>query len=128
MPKSKVLIIDDDTLMRALLRAILRDEGYVVVGESKDGASGIEACEALKPDVVCLDVNMPGMSGLDTLRVLRERYPGVIVVMITADSTMGTVREAVSLGAAGYLIKPFTPKRVADALRSAIHAAREPFA
>ena len=127
MSKSSVLIVDDDTLMRTLLRAILREEGYRVLGEAKDGESALQACAQLKPGVVCLDVSMPGMSGLDTLKILRERHPEIIVVMITADSSMGTVREAVSLGASGYLIKPFTPKRVADALRSAIQSASETF-
>jgi two-component system chemotaxis response regulator CheY len=120
MAKPKVLIVDDDNLMRTLLKAILRDEGYIVVGEAKDGASGIEACERFAPELVCLDIIMPGMGGLEALKTIRERHPDINVVMITADSTMATVREAVSSGASGYLIKPFTPKRVADALKSAL--------
>ncbi len=116
----RVLVVDDDTLMREILKAILRSEGFKVAGEAKDGQSGLEQVERLRPDAVCLDVNMPGISGLDTLKILRERYPEVRVVMITGDASMATVREAVSFGAVGYIIKPFNAGRVADSLKAAL--------
>jgi len=120
MSKLRILIVDDDTLMRELLKAILREEGYRIAGEAKDGASALSACETLQPDVVCLDVNMPGMSGIEILKTLREKYPKVRTIMITGDASLGTVREAVSLGALGFIIKPFTQARVADALQAAL--------
>ncbi|MDP1906487.1 MAG: response regulator, partial [Pseudomonadota bacterium] len=86
---------------------------------AKEGQGGIAMVERLRPDAVCLDVNMPGISGLDTLKILREKYPEVRVVMITGDASMATVREAVSFGAVGYIIKPFNAGRVADTLRAA---------
>lgn len=116
----RVLVVDDDTLMREILKAILRSEGFKVAGEAKDGQSGIEQVERLRPDAVCLDVNMPGISGLDTLKILREKYPQVRVVMITGDASMATVREAVGFGAVGYIIKPFNAGRVADSLKAAL--------
>lgn len=115
----RVLVVDDDTLMREVLKAILRSEGFTVVGEAKDGQSGIALVERLLPDAVCLDVNMPGISGLDTLKILREKFPDIRVVMITGDASMTTVREAVSFGAVGYIIKPFNAGRVADTLKAA---------
>ncbi|MDO9227426.1 MAG: response regulator [Pseudomonadota bacterium] len=115
----RVLVVDDDTLMREVLKAILRSEGFTVAGEAKEGQGGIAMVERLRPDAVCLDVNMPGISGLDTLKILREKYPEVRVVMITGDASMATVREAVSFGAVGYIIKPFNAGRVADTLRAA---------
>jgi len=120
MAKLRVLVVDDDNLMRELLKAILRDEGYLVAGDAKDGTLALAACEKLRPDLVCLDVNMPGVSGIETLRILRRQYPDMRVVMITADASQATVREAVSQGAAGYIIKPFSSARVADALRAAL--------
>jgi two-component system chemotaxis response regulator CheY len=114
-----VVVVDDDTLMREVLKAILREEGYLIAGEAKDGLAGIAQVERSKPDAVCLDVNMPGMSGLDTLKILRDKYPDVRVVMITGDASMSTVREAVSFGAVGYLIKPFNATRVLAALSAA---------
>jgi two-component system chemotaxis response regulator CheY len=119
----RVLVVDDDTLMREVLKAILRSEGFHVAGEAKDGQAGIVQVEKTRPDAVCLDINMPGISGLDTLKILREKFPEVRVVMITGDASMTTVREAVSFGAAGYIIKPFNAGRVADALRAALKPA-----
>jgi two-component system chemotaxis response regulator CheY len=116
----RVLVVDDDTLMREILKAILRDEGFGLFGEAKDGVSALAQLERGKPDLVCLDVNMPGMSGLDVLKAMQARVPGMPVLMVTGDASMNTVREAVSLGAVGYLIKPFNAKRVADSLNAAL--------
>jgi len=116
----RVLVVDDDMLIREVLKAILRSEGFKVVGEARDGEAGIAQTDSLRPDIVCLDISMPGMSGLDALKVLREKFPQVRVVMITGDATTGTVREAVSSGAAGYIIKPFNAKRVAAVLHAAL--------
>jgi two-component system chemotaxis response regulator CheY len=116
----RVLVVDDDLLMREVLKAILRSEGFTVVGEAKDGQTGLAQTERLRPDAVCLDVNMPGISGIDTLKLMRQRFPETRVVMITGDASMATVREAVSYGAVGYIIKPFNAGRVADALRAAL--------
>lgn len=123
--KTSVLVVDDDTLMREVLKAILRDEGFAVAGEARDGQAAIAQVERLRPQAVCLDVNMPGISGLDTLKVLRERFPDTRVIMITADATMDTVRESVSLGAAGFIIKPFKAGRVGDAVRAALRASSD---
>jgi two-component system chemotaxis response regulator CheY len=120
MPKQRILVVDDDNLMRELLKAILREEGYIIAGEAKDGQSALLACEKINPDIVCLDVNMPGMSGIDTLRALRKQQPKAQIIMVTGDSSLTTVREAVSYGAAGYIIKPFTAARVGDAMRAAL--------
>jgi two-component system, chemotaxis family, chemotaxis protein CheY len=123
MSKLRILVVDDDNLMRELLKAILRHEGYVVVGEAKDGPTALAACEKLRPEVVCLDVNMPGMSGIEVLKLLRASYADTRVVMITGDASLSTVRDAVSLGAAGFIIKPFTAARVADVLNAALKPA-----
>jgi two-component system chemotaxis response regulator CheY len=116
----RVLVVDDDTLMRELLKVILRSEGFAVAGEAKDGQACLTQVERLRPDAVCLDVNMPGISGLETQKILRQKYPEIRVVMITGDASMATVREAVSFGAVGYIIKPFNAGRVAAALRAAL--------
>ncbi len=124
-PHGRVLIVDDDTMIRTLLKAILRAEGWALAGEAASGEQAISQCKFLDPDIVCLDVMMPGMSGLETLKVLRKECPDVRVVMITADSSTATVREAVSAGALGYIIKPFNARRVADALHQAMKATPE---
>lgn len=120
MSKQRVLVVDDDKLMREILKAILREEGFAVYGEASDGQAALEACEKDVPDVVCLDVNMPGLSGIETLAALRTKFPKLHVVIITGDASSATVREAVSQGATGYIIKPFSTARVADALKAAL--------
>jgi two-component system chemotaxis response regulator CheY len=122
--KPRVLVVDDDTLMREVLKALLRDEGFAVAGEAKDGQYALSQLEREhgRPDIVCLDVNMPGMTGIDVLKAIRDRYPEIVVVMISGDSTMGTVREAVGFGAMGYIIKPFKAGRVGVSLRAAMKA------
>jgi two-component system chemotaxis response regulator CheY len=117
---AKVLVVDDDTLMREVLKAILREDGFTVVGEARDGQAALSLVTRLNPDVVCLDVNMPGMSGLEVLKAMRRAAPDTKVVMITGDASMTTVREAVSFGAAGYIIKPFKAGRVGPAIRAAL--------
>jgi two-component system chemotaxis response regulator CheY len=115
-----VLVVDDDTLMREVLKAILWEEGFEVVGEAKEGQAALSQLGRLSPDVVCLDVNMPGMSGLEVLKAIQTVAPATKVVMVTGDASMGTVREAVSHGAAGYIIKPFKAGRVGPAIRAAL--------
>lgn len=115
-----VLVVDDDTLMREVLKALLREDGFTVVGEARDGQGALSQLGKLNPDVVCLDVNMPGMSGLDVLKAMQQAAPDTKVVMITGDASMATVREAVSFGAAGYIIKPFKAGRVGPAIRAAL--------
>lgn len=120
MPKQRIIVVDDDNLMRELLKVILREEGYTVVGEAKDGQSALLACGQSNAEVICLDVNMPGMSGIETLKAIRARFPEIRVVMITGDASLNTVREAVIHGAAGYIVKPFSQARVGEALRAAL--------
>lgn len=118
--RSRVLVVDDDNLMREVLKAILRDEGFSVVGEARDGQAALAQVGRLNPDVVCLDVNMPGMSGLDVLKAIINAAPDTKVVMITGDASMTTVRDAVGFGAAGYIIKPLNAARVGAAVRAAL--------
>ncbi len=117
---ARVVVVDDDSLMREVLKALLRDEGFVVAGEARDGSSAMSLLERTQPDVVCLDVNMPGISGIEVLKNIRKAYPEIRVVMITGDSSMATVREAVGFGALGYIIKPFKAGRVSASLRAAL--------
>lgn len=118
--RARVMVVDDDTLMREVLKALLRDEGFQVVGEARDGPGALSLVERTQPDIVCLDVNMPGLSGIDVLKSIRQKFPDIRVVMITGDSSMGTVREAVGFGAMGYIIKPFKAGRVSASLRAAL--------
>ncbi len=124
----RVLVVDDDTLMRELLKALLRDEGFTVAGEARDGQSALAQMDRAQPDLVCLDVNMPGMSGLDVLKAIKAKSEQCRVVMISGDASMATVREAVGFGAVGFIVKPFKAGRVGAVLRAAMKAPSDPFA
>ena len=121
----RVLVVDDDILMREVLKALLRDEGFEVAGEARDGQTALAFLERTRPDMICLDVNMPGMTGIEVLKTVRSRFPDIRVVMITGDSSMSTVREAVGFGAVGYIIKPFKAGRVSASLRAAMKSASD---
>lgn len=111
-----ILLVDDNDMMRALLRGILRGETYEVVGEARNGHAAVEAASRLKPDVVCLDIQMPEMNGLEALAAIKQNCPQTEVVMITGSSEQDTVRQAIERGACGYIVKPFNAARVLDTL------------
>lgn len=114
--RASVLIVDDNDLMRTLLRGILRGEEYDVAGEARNGAAAVEMSERLKPDIVCLDVMMPEMDGLEALQAIKAAQPDISVVMISGNASADNVREALAQGAAGFIVKPFNAARVIDTL------------
>ena len=115
----KILIVDDNDVMRALLRGILRNEDYQVVGEARNGIQALEMVERMTPDVVCLDVIMPEMNGLETLKIIKRDFPQVSVIMITGNASKENVQEALELGANGFVVKPFNAAKVLEALSRA---------
>ncbi|MDQ5903629.1 MAG: two-component system, chemotaxis family, chemotaxis protein CheY [Pseudomonadota bacterium] len=115
----KILIVDDNDLMRTLLRGMLRGEEYHVVGEARNGLQGVEAVQKLTPDIVCLDVMMPEMDGLEALQVMKQAKPDLVVVMITGNPSVENVQESIHGGAAGFIVKPFNTAKVLDTLSHA---------
>ncbi|MFF8773914.1 response regulator transcription factor [Kitasatospora sp. NPDC015120] len=102
----RILVVDDHELFRAGLRQLLdRIDSLTVVGEAADGAGALLAVEQLAPDVVLMDIGMPGTDGIEATRILVARHPGVAVVMLTADDNDDSVAAAVRAGARGYLVK-----------------------
>ena len=103
----RIYICDDQADYRALLKAVLTDEeGLEVVGEGGDGAVGTEDAARIEPDVILLDVNMPGVNGLDAIPMLRERAPGTKIIMLTTARAQDCEQEALDLGAHGFIQKP----------------------
>jgi two-component system, chemotaxis family, chemotaxis protein CheY len=113
----KILIVDDNDLMRTLLRGMLRGEEYEIVGEARNGLQAVEAMQRLSPDIVCLDVMMPEMDGLEALQVMKQARPELVVVMITGNPSVDNVQESIQGGAAGFIVKPFNTAKVLDTLR-----------
>ncbi len=119
MREIKVLIADDDSITRQVLKSMLRESSITVVGEAADGAEALKLCASLKPDVLCLDINMPGMSGLEVLKVAKQQNPDLIAIMISSEVSSSNVEWAWTHGAKGFIVKPFTKDRVVDAILKA---------
>ena len=123
MPVDKsrtVFIVDDNDLSRHLLRGILRDSPLEIAGETTTGENAVEIVAKLRPDIVFLDIILPGMDGIAVLRALKEQHPGIIVLMITSEPRGNVVREAIAYGADGLLVKPFNAARVLESVAHAI--------
>ncbi|MFD8547019.1 response regulator [Streptomyces sp. NPDC059649] len=117
-----VLLVDDHQVVRRGLRTFLEVQDDIeVVGEASDGAEGIAAAERLRPDVVLMDVKMPGMDGIEALRKLRELDNPARVLVVTSFTEQRTVVPALRAGAAGYVYKDIDPEALAAAIRS-VHA------
>jgi two-component system nitrate/nitrite response regulator NarL len=116
----RILIVDDHTLLRSGIKlALQRHEGIEVVGEAGDGLEGIKRAKQLKPDVVLLDLHMPGTSGLEALRVLVEDVPETQVVMLTVSEDTEDLLESLRAGARGYLLKNIDTEFLLESIQRA---------
>ena len=115
----RVLVVDDDPEMRALLLDVLRNEGYEVA-EAKDGIEAVLALRAREFDVILMDKNMPGPSGLDLLPGFRRVCPRSQIIMMTAFGDVPSYMEAVEKGAVEYLFKPFRMEEMKAAIARAL--------
>jgi DNA-binding NarL/FixJ family response regulator len=118
-PRVRVLVVDDEDLMRAGLRAVLSsDESLVVVGEAGDGRAAVERARALRPDVVLMDVRMPGGDGIAATRELAEAAPEVRVLILTTFEEDDYIFGALSAGASGFLLKRTRPEELIAAVHT----------
>lgn len=113
----RVLIVDDHPLTREALSALLEQHGFAVVGQAASGEEAIERAGELLPELMLLDLSMPGMDGLEALPRLRAAAPGCEVVVLTASGTEENLLGAIRGGAAGYLLKNEPPERIVAFLR-----------
>jgi two-component system chemotaxis response regulator CheY len=115
--KKKVSIADDDGIMRELLKGILRTAGHTVVGEASNGEQAIAMVEKTSPEVLCLDIHMPKMDGMQCLEALKASTPNLTIIMISGEATLPVVQEALSKGAGGFIVKPFNAAKVLDTIQ-----------
>jgi two-component system chemotaxis response regulator CheY len=118
--KRTVLIADDDDTARGLLKSVLQASGLHVVGDVADGKQALSETKRLLPDVVCLDIDMPLMSGLDVLARLRVDNSKLIALIITASPTAQNVREAIQVKADGVIAKPFNQAKIKNEIDRAV--------
>lgn len=116
----KVLIIDDERPIRETLEMFLREKGYEVA-TSEDGKEGLEAVQRVRPEIVILDIRLPGMDGLEVLRRIKEKGEETQVIMITAYHDTETTRQAMKLGAYEYIRKPLDADEFENAIEKAVY-------
>jgi len=106
---NQLLIVDDALIMRMKIREIAISAGWNVVAEAADGEQAIQLYGEHRPDLVTLDMVMPGMDGLSTLRAIRENDPGANIVMVSAVNQKQHLRQCIESGAIDFIVKPFDP-------------------
>lgn len=121
----RVIVVDDNDVLRSLLRAILRDQGFQLVGEGKTGIAALELTQRHHPHIVCLDIEMPEMDGLKALREIKRTAAETRVIMITGKADTANVRESIKGGASGFIVKPFNQGKVVDTLKGIVSDLRQ---
>ena len=109
---AKILTVDDSAFMRNIIKNTLGKAGYTEIYEAADGVQAIERYNQIRPNLVLLDITMPNMNGLDTLRAIRATDPSANVVMCTAMGQEIMVVEAMKSGAKDFIVKPFKTERI----------------
>lgn len=115
-----VMLVDDAAFMRMMLKDILSNNGYQIVGEAENGQVAVEKYSDLKPDITIMDITMPEMDGLQAVKEIRARDPQAKVVMCSAMGQQAMVIEAIQSGAKDFVVKPFQAERVLEAVAKAL--------
>lgn len=122
MDKISVLLAEDHTIVRKGLRSLLdREISIEVVGEAEDGREAIRKAEELLPDVVVMDIAMPGLNGLEATRRLKKRFPAMKIIILTVHANEEYVLQSLRAGASGYLVKKAAPIDLISAIRAVYH-------
>jgi two-component system, response regulator PdtaR len=124
MSKTRVVIADDESLIRLDIKEMLTNLGYLVVGEAGDGVSAVNLARELKPELVVMDIKMPNMDGIAAAKILTEEHIAP-VLLLTAFSQQDLVERAKEAGVVGYIVKPFREQELVPAIEVALERFRE---
>lgn len=117
---SRILIVDDAAFMRMMIRDILTQNGFEIVGEAENGRAAVEKFQDLHPDLITMDITMPEMDGITAVKEIKKIDPGASIVMCSAMGQQAMVIDAIEAGAKDFIVKPFQPDRVLEAVRKAL--------
>ncbi len=117
----RILVVDDAAFMRMMIKDILTKNGFEVVGEAGDGAEAVQKYEELRPDLVTLDITMPEMDGISSLKKIREIDNQARVIMCSAMGQQAMVIDAIQAGAKDFIVKPFQADRVIEAINKTLN-------
>ncbi|MDR2903345.1 MAG: response regulator [Clostridiales bacterium] len=120
MAEKTILLVDDAAVMRMMLKKILVENGYNVVGEADNGLKAIEKYKELSPGLVIMDITMPEMNGIDATKGIKAANPDALVIMCSAMGQQTMVIEAIQAGARDFIVKPFQHDRVLEAVQKVI--------
>jgi len=112
----RVLVVDDAAFMRMMIKNILIEGGYEIVGEAENGKEAIDAFKELRPDLVTMDITMPEMDGIDAVKGILEIDKNAKIIMCSAMGQQAMVIDAIQAGARDFVVKPFKPDRVLAAI------------
>lgn len=113
----KVMFVDDSSFMRSLLKGIILKDGFELVGEAENGRDAVELYKKVRPDLVTMDIVMPDMDGIEAVKTIRGFDPEAKIIMVSAMGQQSMVIDSIQAGARDFIIKPFQPPRVHEALR-----------
>ena len=116
----KILIVDDAAFMRMMIKDILSKNGYTVAGEAENGVKAIEKYNELKPDLVLMDITMPDKDGIQALKDIKASDPNAKIIMCSAMGQQAMVIESIQAGAKDFIVKPFQPDRVLEAVKKVV--------
>ncbi len=116
----RVLVVDDASFMRMMVKEILTKNGYEVAGEAENGQKAIEKYNELTPDLVIMDITMPEVDGIEAVKRIKENDPDAKIVMCSAMGQQAMVIEAIQAGAKDFIVKPFQADRVLEAVKKVI--------
>ena len=115
----RILLVDDQALFRRALATLIGDQpDFQIVGEAENGLQAVEMAHQLQPDLVCMDVEMPVMTGVEATRRIRDELPAIKVVILSVSEADDHVFDAIKYGAHGYLLKDLRPEQLYDLLRA----------
>lgn len=115
-----VMLVDDAAFMRMMLKDILANNGYQVIGEAENGLVAVDKYSELKPDITIMDITMPEKDGLQAVKEIRARDPQAKIIMCSAMGQQAMVIEAIQSGAKDFVVKPFQADRVLEAVAKAL--------
>jgi two-component system chemotaxis response regulator CheY len=116
----KVLVVDDAAFMRMMLKDILGKNGFEIIGEAENGKVAVDKFRELKPDLVTMDITMPEMDGISAVKMIKEADKNARIVMCSAMGQQAMVIDAIQAGARDFIVKPFQPERVIEAVQKAL--------
>lgn len=111
-----ILIADDDRVTRSVLRLMLQEQLYTVIGEATDGEKAVEMCMSQKPDIAFIDIDMPKLNGHQAAQQIRLDNQNIKIIMISSLATASNVQQALQAGASGFVVKPFNAVKVIEAI------------